>query len=170
FEARWVGQRGVFELGGGAAGLADQEGRRAREAGVVRRLRVAGDRVGEAGFVARGGPAAEVQPGDLLGKRLQILLGHVFGVLFALLVVEELDVVPSLGLLARGQRRDLLRPERFRFARRRLQVAVFDPQLARAHVLLDQRRQRAEREVLADRALQVAEVLHRDRRLRAAER
>ncbi len=44
-----------------------------------------------------------------------------------------------------------------------LQRAVFDPQPAAAHVALDQRAQRAERELPAERALQVPEVGERHR-------
>ena len=110
-------------------------------------------------LAAVAGPLREVQPGHLAGDALDVFFGHVARVLFSLLVVEGLDEVPRLVLLARRVGRHLLGLEDFRFARRRLQRVVFDPQLARAHPLRDDRRQRAERELLADRALQVAEVL-----------
>src|SRR5579884_1531804 len=45
-------------------------------------------------------PAGEVESGHVLGQLVQIGLGHVIGVLRALVVVEELDVVPLLVLKA----------------------------------------------------------------------
>ena len=76
------------------------------------------------------GPFGEVQTGDLLRESVQVLFGDVAGVLSALLVVEGLDEVPHLRLLARGECRDLLGFEGFRFPRGGLEGAVFDPQLA----------------------------------------
>src|ERR1700704_67790 len=113
FKRRRIGQRLVFELLHLLARLADQERWRAGEARVVRRLRVARDRVRERRVAARRRPARKVQPRYLLGQFLEVFLGHVARVLFALLVVEELDVVPHLLLLARSERGDLLRAERF---------------------------------------------------------
>ena len=45
----------------------------------------------------------EVQPRHLLGEALEVGFGDVARVLFALLVVEDLDEVPPLVLLARGE-------------------------------------------------------------------
>ena len=59
----------------------------------------------------------QVQARHLLGEPLEVAFGHVAAVLFSLLVVEGLDEVPHLVLLARGQRGDLLGLEDFRFAR-----------------------------------------------------
>src|SRR5207248_5790688 len=156
---RGIGERRLFELVGLTAGLADQKRWRSREAAVVGGLGVGRDVAGEGCVAASGLPGAEIQAGHLLRESAQIALRHVAGVLFALLVVEELDVLPHLALLAGGQRRDLLRAERFRFARGRLERAEFDLEDAGPHVVLDQRLKGAFGEGLADGALQVAEVL-----------
>src|SRR5882762_9249252 len=99
FEGRRIAERGVCELLQLSAGLSDQEGWRAGESGVVGRLRIRRDLIGELRVVARRGPAREVQPRHLLGEALEVLLGHVFAALLTLLVVEELGVVPQLLLL-----------------------------------------------------------------------
>jgi len=122
-----------------------------------------------ASWVSIGRPFGEVQAGHLLGQALEVAFGHIAAALFSLLVVEELDEVPGLVLLARGERRDLLVAERFGFACGRLERAVFDPQLARLDPLLNDAGERAQREVAADRALEVAEVLQRHGRSWAAE-
>src|ERR1700683_2637283 len=164
-DERGVARRaGEFELAHRTAAASDQERRRAGEAVGLRRFFVDGDLLCQFLVVAIAGPLREVQPGHLFGDALEVAFGDVAAVLFALLVVYALDEVPGLVLLAGGQRGDLLGFEDFRFARGRLQRAVFDPQLARAHPLGDDRGKGAERDLLADRALQVAEVLERDGR------
>ena len=137
---------------------------------MIRGLSIAGDRIDEFGIRARAGPSGEAQPRHFLCQFLEEGFRHIAAVLFALLVVEELDVVPHLLLLAGCERGDLLSLERFRFLRGSLERVVFDPQLPGADVVTDQRAQCSEREVLADRALQVAEVLQGDRRAGVAER
>ena len=84
-------------------------------------------------------------------------------------MVEELDVLPHLALLAGRERRDLLRAERFGFARGRLERAEFDLEDAGSHVVLDQRLKGAFGEGPANGALQVCEVLHRDRSVLASQ-
>src|SRR3954452_11185003 len=69
-ERSGIGQRGVFELFHLPAGLADQERRRAIEAGGVRRLGVRGDLVVERRAVAVAGPFRQVQPRHLLREAL----------------------------------------------------------------------------------------------------
>src|SRR6185437_5951083 len=172
FERLRVGQRAPFVLLQSAAGLADQERRRAREAVVVRGLLVGGDFGFVLGVAALGLPLGEVEPRDLLGEVLQERFGDVAAVLLALRVVEELDVVPGLLLRAGSVGRFLLGVEDFRFARRRLEAEVFDLHLAFLDRAGDQLRKRAGflGEFAADRALQVAEVLDRDRRVGVADR
>src|ERR1035437_797260 len=166
-ERTGVRQRG-FELLHRAARPADQERGGAVEADAVGLLSVACHLAGERGVVAVARPFREFQA-RLFREALEVGFGDVARALFALLVVEELDVLPHLALLARCERGDLLGFEGFRFARARLQRAVFDAHLARAPPLLHDRGEGAERERLADRALQVAEVGERDGRSGAAE-
>jgi hypothetical protein len=61
----------------------------------------------------RAAVGAQVQPGHLLRQALQLAFGDIATVLFALLVVEELDEVPHLVLLAGRERRNLLDLEDF---------------------------------------------------------
>src|SRR6266516_81940 len=166
---RGVGERRLFELVQLATGLADQKRWRSREAAVVGGLGVGRDAAGERRVAASGFPGVEVEAWHLPCEFVQIALRHITGVLFALLVVEELDVLPHLALLAGRERRDLLRAERFGFARGRLERAEFDLEDAGSHVVLDQRLKGAFGEGLADGALQVAEVLHRDRSVLASQ-
>ncbi len=72
FVGRGFGERARFELLQRTAGLAEFEGRRAGEAGLVGGLRVGGDLVGVRRFAARGGPVGEVQAGDLRGETLDV--------------------------------------------------------------------------------------------------
>src|SRR2546427_13227866 len=99
-ERRGIGERRRFEPVQLAPGLADQERWRPREAVVVGGLCVGRDAAGERCVTASGIPGVEVEAGHLPREFAQIALGHIAGVLFALLVVEELDVLPHLVLLA----------------------------------------------------------------------
>ena len=97
----------------------------------------------ERGLLRSDCPLVEVQTGDLLGEPCRKVSVDVVRALSLLLVVEELDVVPRLFLLARGECRLLLGVERFLVLRRRLQAAVFDPDLASLTGVCDQLRKRA---------------------------
>ena len=96
--------------------------------------------------------------GNLSGDAREKSVGDVARALLSLLAIEGLDEVPCLLLPTGGEHRHLLGHEYFRLSGRGLQRVVLDPQIAGPHPSLDHRRQVLEREVSAERALEVPEV------------
>ena len=130
---------------------------------------IAGDLAGQGLIALVRFPRGQVQARDLVSQAGEIRGSHVPRVLLPLLVVEELGELPELVLLAGGESRDLLGVEHAGIravAGGGTERLVDHLHLALADLVLDQLREAAlERERLADRALVIAEIGHRDRRL-----
>ena len=107
-----------------------------------------------------------VEAGDRRADRAEQAVGHPAGVLVALVPVEQVEEVPE----------PVLQPGRVRRAQRGLGLGADerDPEedelhLPGAHVFLEERRQRVQRELAAEGALRVGELDQRHRRGRPAE-